>query len=1409
MFGSGQTQAQTQTVASGVDIQSSCYGGVVPVIYGRARLTGNLLWYGDFQAIPVQSSSGNGGKGGDSNHGSTSYDYKASFIFALGEGSLVDVQNVWASKTKTLFAKSNLAFATGDLGQAPWGYLTTKFPDQALSYAGTGYLYAMAYDLGQSAQMPNLSYEVTGIGANAIAGLPDADPGAVVYDILTNPRYGVGFPAACIPSSGFVVFSNYCRAAGLVISPVFDTQSDAASQLNAIVQSCNAEFVWSGSQLTIVPYGDQDLSANDSSYRAPAAPLFSLTDDDFLCEHGQEPVQCSRARPSDQMNAIRFEFLDRSNDYNANIVEAKNQAAIEAYGLRGEKPEQAHHFCDSNAAKISATLKLQRQSVRNVYSFTLGWRYCLLDPMDIVEITDSGLGLNQQWVRILSLEEDDNGNIKVTAEEYLGGTGHAPLYDFEPGSPYDVDYNVDPGDVNTPLIFEPPPVMLAARSLTAPQIMVGASGGPNWGGCEVWLSLDNATFKRLGKIVAPARQGTLSATLATHADPDTTHTLSVNLSESGGALHSGTTSPPHADADAFRTLCYVDGELIAYNTATLTAADAYGLTYLRRGVYGTTIAAHSAGTEFCRLDEAIKSFDLPVTPVSYVGQTLYLKFLSYNIYGGGKQELSDVTAIPYNPNGSGIFVFPPTGVSFTVGSEQQKDGTWISFGVVAWTASQDPLFDQYEVQYRLHTEPGPWIGWRGGKDTTSFRFSPLAPDTAYDVQVRAVRTSGPFYSAWDQALNISSVGKTTAPPAPTALSVLPGYRQLTVKWTASAENDIAWYEIWEGSTSVLGSAVRIALVNATHYIRPGLNLSDTRFYWVRAQDTSGNLSAYLGPGSATTNAVDAADITGQLINAQIADAAIDGAKLADNIIDYSKMASGYGIAASVNSLPGPSSPLRYSGSLVLLTTNAKLYRWDSVGGAWTVATDGGDITANSIVANSLVTGIITSPYVGAGAITASRAYFGDTTNFVTDSIFQDIDPTLPGGCYWSIANVGSPVIVSMGPSAGAVAMGAANGVLVATSNIPAASSLNYGVHGQMFAVKAGLNYRASCAASVSGAGVNKTATLFIQWYQSDAATFVANSSSGAYSSTSHGADGSLFSSAGGDTMLVTDTAPAGAAYARLFWCVQGGGSGAPAGTGSGWQATHMRMERQTVGTLIQNGAITTDHINVAGLDAAIIQAGTITGDRFTSNLAFSSIFTASSGTGFGSLQMNGTHATIGSHLDGPYFVARDDANTLRFLAGRLQDAWGLWIWDASGNVIFEESALGTNVVSTGNVKVGNITAVGSASVANGPFGNGSWQVAASATFTLYDGAIVLALANVLLGYSAGPRTWGLKLTVDGTDVAVTQPGVANTQTGLAISWSGTLSGSAGGSSHTVTLSWNADSTVQIDGGTLSILGPQR
>src|SRR5262249_14159297 len=148
-------------------------------------------------------------------------------------------------------------------------------------------------------------------------------------------------------------------------------------------------------------------------YTAPSAPLYDLTDDDFLPgsdASSDDPVLMTRKRPSDALNAIKMEVLDRANFYNPAVIEAKDQSLIETFGLRTSSSTQMHMFCDLNAARLSAQLQLQRQQVRNTYRFTLDQRYVLLDPMDIVTITDANLGLNRQWVRITEIAENDDGS---------------------------------------------------------------------------------------------------------------------------------------------------------------------------------------------------------------------------------------------------------------------------------------------------------------------------------------------------------------------------------------------------------------------------------------------------------------------------------------------------------------------------------------------------------------------------------------------------------------------------------------------------------------------------------------------------------------------------------------------------------------------------------------------------------------------------------------------------------------------------------------------------------------------------------------------------------------------------------------------------------------------------------------
>jgi hypothetical protein len=386
------------------------------------------------------------------------------------------------------------------------------------------------------------------------------------------------------------------------------------------------------------------------------------------------------------------EFRNRANDYNIEIAEAKDQGSISTFGLRAKEPVRLHAICDATVANKVANALLQRTLyIRNEYEFTLGWRHCLLEPMDIVTLTHVPLGLDLFQVRIKAIEEDENGKLRVIAEEFPFGVATPALIQTQQPSGYSVDFNSPAGSVNAPVIFEPP-MSLAGQGRY--ELWLAASGGTNWGSAEVWVSFDDATYKRVGTIEGPARHGVLSAALASGSDPDTANTLAVDLSVSRGELISGTT----ADRDDLRTLCYVDGELISYQTATLTAANKYDLTSLRRGAHGTAIAAHAGATKFARLDAAIFKYAYEATDI---GKTLYIKLRSLNTFGSGAEELSGLTPYTHTIVGAdeGVAVPPPDVNTFLVGL--QPDGT----RQFTWTLLNPPAdLTGFLVRYKLGTE---------------------------------------------------------------------------------------------------------------------------------------------------------------------------------------------------------------------------------------------------------------------------------------------------------------------------------------------------------------------------------------------------------------------------------------------------------------------------------------------------------------------------------------------------------------------------------------------------------------------------------------------------------------------------------------------------------------------------------
>ncbi|RBP03795.1 putative tail protein [Roseiarcus fermentans] len=394
----------------------------------------------------------------------------------------------------------------------------------------------------------------------------------------------------------------------------------------------------------IVTYTVQTVT----SFVPNLTPAYAIGDNNFVDERGnKDPLQVERVDIFSLPTIQRIEVSSRSNRYSPVPVEARDQAMIEQFGPRVGPVIQAHEICDEfTIGPLVAQTLLQRELyVRAKFTFKLSWEFCLLDPMDIVTLTDANLGLSNYPVRIISIDEDDKGLLTVVAEELVTGVS-SPAYNPSAGAGSALpSFGAPAWGVNTPLVFEPPTTITGG----VPQLWLGASGQygqtMQWGGAYVWLSVDGVNFSQIATLDAPLRQGFLTAPLPSASGWDSTDTLAVSLTESGGTL----TGTSQAAAQAGGTLSLIDGELVAYQNAALTGANAYSLTGLQRGMGGTNAAAHGTGAPFARLDSAVFQYTLPQ---NLIGRTLYVKFQSFNAFGGGVQSLANCTAYTFAATGT-------------------------------------------------------------------------------------------------------------------------------------------------------------------------------------------------------------------------------------------------------------------------------------------------------------------------------------------------------------------------------------------------------------------------------------------------------------------------------------------------------------------------------------------------------------------------------------------------------------------------------------------------------------------------------------------------------------------------------------------------------------------------------------
>lgn len=415
---------------------TSQYGSPVFIVYGTQRVSVNLLEYFNFVGSKGGSKGGKGlGGGGGKKQSNQTFTVDVAFAICQGPvqvtGSVHGTggyNRVWSNGGIAFFNQIGMNFYEGDDGQAPDGTFVSTDPNTpVIGYSGLAYVTGTPLQLGQSPALPNIQFEIAGfLRGTTGTNLPDdARPDLIIIDMLCNSRYGAGFPLGNLDVSGTISdYGNYCQAATLGMSLLMDRQQPAARWLEEITTLTNAAVVWSGSTLKIIPYTIGSISNNGTSWVSNFTWQYSFTDSDYI-NFGptSDPVIVTRLDPATMTNWLALEYYDSGNSFNTALVPTWDQSLIDQYGLRTEASVTGHEFTNPACANASVAYLLQRKAyVRTTVKFKVGWRFALLEPMDIILITDSYSGLSQSAFRITSIEEDDNWELTITAEEIPGIT---------------------------------------------------------------------------------------------------------------------------------------------------------------------------------------------------------------------------------------------------------------------------------------------------------------------------------------------------------------------------------------------------------------------------------------------------------------------------------------------------------------------------------------------------------------------------------------------------------------------------------------------------------------------------------------------------------------------------------------------------------------------------------------------------------------------------------------------------------------------------------------------------------------------------------------------------------------------------------------------------------------------------
>ncbi len=196
-------------------VTSATEGVVIPRLYGRMRIGGNLIWATDFRE-EIHVGEQGGGKGGGGRVTTTEYLYFASFAVGLCEGPITGIGRVWADGEVVDLSEDTWRWYPGDEAQLADPFIEGRMgAENTPAYRGTAYVVFEELALTRFGnRIPQFSFEV-------FRPLDDADTAEGLVPAVT-----------IIPASG-----EFAYATQMVRKT--DSDGAGAENVNAMAQTAD------------------------------------------------------------------------------------------------------------------------------------------------------------------------------------------------------------------------------------------------------------------------------------------------------------------------------------------------------------------------------------------------------------------------------------------------------------------------------------------------------------------------------------------------------------------------------------------------------------------------------------------------------------------------------------------------------------------------------------------------------------------------------------------------------------------------------------------------------------------------------------------------------------------------------------------------------------------------------------------------------------------------------------------------------------------------------------------------------------------------------------------------------------------------------------------------------------------